>query len=418
MMRLLLMLGALLALAGAAQAEPRLERVVIVMRHGVRPPTKPNSELAQYAAQPWPDWPVAPGELTPHGGEGVRLMGESLRDAYVALRLLPARGCAPAGEVEVWADGADQRTRKTGEIVAGALEPSCGLAAPSAPPSPRDPIFAGSDAGACKLDPANARKTMAAAAAEAQARQAPQLRAATARLQSILAPAGCGAAGPVCLVQGAPGGAAATPVPFPPAAALAEDIYLEYADAKPMSDVGWGRASRADIDAVMRVHEAAFDGIRRDLYLDARRGAPMARLALAALAGSPLGGGPKGGPDLKLLALAGHDTNLLWMEALFGLDWTLPGQPEATAPATALALELWSDGARRFVRPVLYYETLDQLRTLRPAKAERLPLRFKDCASGPSGGCPLKALTERVTALLPPGCGEMAVAAPVATPRS
>ena len=49
----------------------------------------------------------------------------------------------------------------------------------------------------------------------------------------------------------------------------------------------------------------------------------------------------------------------------------------------ALAFELWRDGDRAYVRPVIYYETLDQLRTLRPNRARTLPLTFKDCASGP-----------------------------------
>ena len=96
MIRVVLMIAALLGLAGAAHAQaPRLERVVLVMRHGVRPPTMPNAAIAKYAAQPWPDWPVAPGELTPHGGETVRLMGETLHARYAGGGLLPASGCAP-----------------------------------------------------------------------------------------------------------------------------------------------------------------------------------------------------------------------------------------------------------------------------------------------------------------------------------
>ena len=45
---------------------------------------------------------------------------------------------------------------------------------------------------------------------------------------------------------------------------------------------------------------------------------------------------------------------------------------------------------------MIYYETLDQLRTLTPGRAEMLPLAFKDCASGPMGSCPLEAITSRV----------------------
>ncbi len=95
------------------------------------------------------------------------------------------------------------------------------------------------------------------------------------------------------------------------------------------------------------------------------------------------------------------------MGGLFGLAWTLPDQPDATAPATALAFELWKDptiGAR-FVRPVIYYATLDQLRTLTPATARRRVLTFADCASGPMGSCPLETLRQRTLALIPPGCG-------------
>ena len=107
------------------------------------------------------------------------------------------------------------------------------------------------------------------------------------------------------------------------------------------------------------------------------------------------------------MTLSGHDTNIALMAGVFGLSWTLPGEPDGTAPSTALAFELWSDGAHDYVRPVIYYETMDQLRTLKPARAERLPLAFKDCASGPNGSCPLEAITQRVEALLPQGCGEL-----------
>jgi 4-phytase/acid phosphatase len=131
----------------------------------------------------------------------------------------------------------------------------------------------------------------------------------------------------------------------------------------------------------------------------------MARVVLAALAGEPAKGGPESGPSLKLLTLSGHDTNIALMGAVFGVRWTLPGQPDGTAPSTALAFELWSDGARQYVRPVIYYATLDQLRTLQPAKAQVLPLTFTGCADGPKGSCPLERVVKQVEALLPADCG-------------
>lgn len=389
--------------AGAVQAQPlKLERVVVVMRHGVRPPTQPNAQLAKYSDKPWPDWSVAPGELTAHGGETVRLMGETLREAYRHEGVLPASGCAGPGQVTVWADGADERTRESGRILAEALEPGCGLKAPFADVQPRDPIFGGSDAGECHVDADKSRAAMAAAVA-ADPNLSRSLAPAYARLQAILAPQACEGGAGTCLAKMSGPSVFAG---FPPAAGgLAEDLLLEYADGKPMSEVGWGRASEADIAAVMPIHERLFALIRHNTYASARHGAPMARVILDALDGRPASGGPQSGPDLRLLALAGHDTNLVLMASVFGLNWTLPDEPDGTAPSSVLAFELWSRGGQRFVRPVIYYETLTQLRELRPAQARKLPLQFADCASGPLGSCPLKAVRTHVEAILPPGCG-------------
>jgi 4-phytase/acid phosphatase len=400
-----LIAAALLLAAGSAEAAAlHLVRVVIVTRHGVRPPTQSNADLAKYADKAWPDWPVAPGELTPHGGETVRLMGVTLRETYRAAGLLP-RGCAGAGQVTVWSDGADQRTRESGRITAAALQPGCGLEAPFANTMPHDPIFGGSDAGACHLDQDQLKAAMAAAASSPEV-TAIDIGPALTKLQAIFAPDACKGGAGTCFGN-TDSGAAGAMAGFPATGGLAEDLLLEYGDGKPMRDVGWGRASAADIAAVMPLHERVYAMLRADPYAVSHRGAPMARVVLGSLAAKAVGGGPQSGPQLKLMVLSGHDTNIALMADIFGLSWTLPGEPDGTAPSSALAFELWSDGAHDYVRPVIYYETMDQLRTLQPSRAQILPLSFKDCASGPKGSCPLEAITERVEALLPPGCGEL-----------
>ena len=408
MIRLIALITAAVVLAaGTAQAAPlHLVRVVVVTRHGVRPPTQSNAELAKYSDKAWPDWPVAPGELTPHGGQTVKLMGETVREAYRAEHLLPPSGCAGAGEVTVWADGADQRTRESGRIYAEALQPGCGLKAPYADTHPRDPIFGGSDAGACRLEADQLKAAMASAAAN-PAVTGIDVGPALAKLQTIFAPDACKGGAGTCFTNADNAASGPQASVFPAAGGLAEDLLLEYADGKPASEVGWGRASAADIAAVMPLHERGYATLRANSYAFGHRGAPMARVILAALAGKPAAGGPQSGPSLKMLTLSGHDTNIALMGAVFGVSWTLPGEPDGTAPSTALAFELWSDGAHRYVRPVIYYETMDQLRTLSPVRAKALPLAFNDCASGPKASCPLEAVTTRVEALLPPGCGEL-----------
>src|SRR5580704_4263506 len=210
--------------AGAAHAAPlHLVRVVIVTRHGVRPPTQSNDDLARYSDKAWPAWPVAPGELTPHGGETVRLMGETVREAYRAQHLLPRTGCAGAGQVTVWADGADQRTRESGRIFAEALQPGCGVKAAYADVHPRDPIFGGADSGACRMDADKLRAAQAAAAADPAVASIP-IAPATDRLQAIFAPDACKGGAGTCFSNAD----TASGSVFPAAGGLVEDLLLEY----------------------------------------------------------------------------------------------------------------------------------------------------------------------------------------------
>jgi 4-phytase/acid phosphatase len=244
----------------------------------------------------------------------------------------------------------------------------------------------------------------------------PATREAMTELQAIVAPDGCKGGKGYCFTgDDTIGDTPAGPRiqgPLSISASLAEDLLLEYAEDMPMSQVGWGRVhSEHDIAVVMAAHQQAFGTLRYNTYLAARQGSRMARMIVAALNGSPSGSvpGPQYGPASKVVVFSGHDTNVAFMGAVFGLDWALPGEPDVTSPAETLALELWADPAtgRRYVRPVIYYETLDQLRTLSPSSARELPLRFDGCADGRDGACSLAEVTRRVEALIPPGCGEI-----------
>jgi 4-phytase/acid phosphatase len=406
MIRFIPLLIALFAVATTAQAETwKLERVVLVQRHGVRPPTSSNADLAKYAAEPWPQWPVAPGELTAHGAKTVALMGATLRRAYVAGGLIPARGCPAASVAAVWADQADQRTRVSGQTLAKSLAPGCGLEAAWA--SGADPVFFGADAGACHIDPDEARKAVLAQAGPGGL-VSPAARGGMDRLQAVLAPKACDGGKGYCF-KGDDSWTGARPTgPLFTSASLAEDLLLEYAEDMPASQVGWGRAPPKTIAETLAAHERVSELGWRTPYVAARRGGPMARVMLDFLEGTPIKGadGLAVPPGTRILALAGHDANVAFIGAVLGLDWTLPDEPDSTAPATTLALELWSDPAsgRKYVRPVVYYETLDQLRTLSPGLARRLTLRFPDCASGPLDACPLATVKRRVEALVPPDC--------------
>src|SRR5262245_43260710 len=99
-------LAALVLLEGSSAAQParssdELKYVIIVSRHGVRAPTWDAKRLNQYSAQAWPDFGVAPGELTPHGRQLMRLMGDYYRELFVSQGLLGKPNCADAAKTYI-----------------------------------------------------------------------------------------------------------------------------------------------------------------------------------------------------------------------------------------------------------------------------------------------------------------------------
>jgi 4-phytase / acid phosphatase len=391
--------------AAKAVAAPRLERVVIVMRHGVRPPTKSAAALAPLSDRPWPDeaaWGAAPGDLTPHGAAAIRKLGARLRQAYAAQGLLPSRG-GLAAQVAIWADGADQRTRETARALGEGLSPQAPVPFGATPEGERDPLFDALDTGACPLDP-----NQAAAAVQARGPvDTPETRVALARLQEIVAPEGCKGGAGTCLegadrVEGGPKGVKLTG-PLGVGATLAENLLLEYESGLPAEQVGWGRLRPGDLDRVMAAHTRSADLTRRTRYIADRRAAPLARLILATLNGRRTEAGPKAGPSQRLVVLVGHDTNLSNLSGVFGLDWALPGQPDPTAPGTALAFERWRDPAtgRATLRVRVIYQTPDQVRALADPPLQQVEARPEACGGR---ACTLERVTTTLEARLDDAC--------------
>jgi 4-phytase/acid phosphatase len=401
-----------LNLPARADQQLVLERIVVVERHGVRSPTKSPQALAPWADKAWPQWPVGVADLTPHGAEGVGLVAKSIRASAVESGLLPASGCPAKGAVAVWADGGDQRTRESGAVMARQFAPDCGIAADYAQGVGEDPVFNALN-GTCKLDPA---ATMAAVneAVGPEGIVDQRTQQSLAALQTIMAPQACEAgstgkgeclSGPSKLSASVDG--LKIQGPLSTASTASEIFLLEYAQGFPMDQVGWGRiADKAGLAAVLPAHERASELTRRLPYIAQRRGGVLASLIVRTLAGQTEGlTAPGIIPAVKIMGFAGHDTNLANLAGIFGLEWKLPDQPDSTAPATALAFELWRNTeGQKFVRPVLWYLPLDQLRNLSPEGAQRRQLTFGICATTGARLCSLETLTAQISAIVPKEC--------------
>jgi len=379
-------MGAILpAVWPAGAGERELKYAVIVTRHGVRSPTWENARLNEYSAEPWPQWPVPPGNLTPHGRELIESMGGYYREWLAAERLLGAPGCQDAGRIYIRAD-AEQRTMETAQAFAESLAPRCGAAVHAETASGRDPLFSGFG----KPDP----QKMLAAVRERLGGDPGKLmgehRAALETLQSILRtpqpntePVGVALKGAAPELTG----------PFATGSTFSEILLLEYAEGLNGPDLGWGRMTRQQMEQALEVHAVYADLMRRTLYLARSRGSNLLSHVLRSLdqavSGKPVAGA-EGNPGDALLLLSGHDTNLSNLSGMLGLSWKLPGYPaDDTPPGGALIFTLWRNAAGECELRLKYVaQSPDQMR-----RADKLslaaPPESQDVAlPGCAAGCP------------------------------
>ncbi len=399
-----------LLLPGLATAAPVLERVVIVARHGVRAPTKPPSSLNPYAAQPWPEWPVAPGELTPHGAAGVRRMGVWLRTHYAASGLLPASGCASTEQVFVWADGKDHRTMQSGDAVLAGLAPGCDLRAAHGAEGAADAIFAALETGKCPIGHDEAAR-ISARVQQKLAELPPEYSPALAELRDVLDPAAtrkaCASDSGICFETAtnrlvASGEGAKVKGPLATGASLAEDLSLEYGEGMQGTTLGWGRLDLPALTRIMVLHNLYSGMTRRDPGLAGHNGAYLANAVLTALEAKPVQ--PSHAPA-RLTIFLGHDTNLDNLAGIFGLSWQLSGQPDSTPPDGELVFELMRDGTRETVRILARYQSAVQLRdasALTPTDGPgEIVLTPGYCGAE---GCTLASLREQAARTIPAEC--------------
>ena len=304
------------------------ERIVIVIRHGLRAPTETAAELTALAGRRFPDWPVAPGELTPRGEAR---LGDMARSLSVDLRASGFLDTKCYTHATVWADARDRRTRRSGDIVAAALGP-CAGASQYSTSGHADPLFDATRANTCALPKAT-----------------PQHLPAQERASQIAAAQ-----------------------------------YLAYAQGLQFQAASGRKGSQlAEVRAAMQSHEKLVARQFGTLSGAGARTAALTQAITTFLDGRETTNSPLIA-NARVAAIIGHDTDLAGLRAVFGLDWTLPGQPDSTAPATGIMFRRRVDptSGRQMIRAIVYYQTLRQIRTGLPLRAHRMVLHFNACHAG------------------------------------
>ena len=412
--RHMLMAGLAMALPAAAvsQTAPpppdRLERVVIVMRHGVRSAMSSPAELGRYSRRTWPRFAVPAGHLTAHGATLVTMLGGWYRDAYRQAGLLGEHDCA----VYYWAN-LTQRTQATAQALADGLTPGCAAPVHQAAAGP-DPLF---DAPLTPLAPLDQPRLLAAVSARIDgdlaawdARQRPG-REAFETLILQCARLWCTARersrverrlGDTPVAIGLdPAGKLSLTSPSLQVAGIAESLMMAYADG--LAFKGWRGVDAPTITRALSVHGAGIDlrtrtpevGRQTSSYLAMRLVATLQRGAGATALADPIGNAE------KMVVLSGHDGTVTMLAGLLGLDWRLHDYAAGqAAPGGGRVFELWRRGAtgEPVVRVRYVAQGLDQMRHLTPltraAPPQSVAVPVPGC--GDSAGCPLTDFTAHV----------------------
>ena len=353
-------------------------KVVMLMRHGVRPPTRAVVIPEGYAREPWSAWDTSPGLLTAHGYQGEVKLGVYDRMRFADEGLLPAEGCPAPGAVRMWAD-TDQRTRETGRAWLEGFAPGCDIAVGHSNGQRDDPLFANIDLGLTTQDRATARAAVEARAGGDLDGTMPAVADAFERLDAILDC--CSAI--VCAEADLPAGCDLGDIPhrweatdprkrvdFEGPLAIGgtagQSIMLQFMEGRPMAEVGWGRATEADILALSRIHAAEFDLLARTPYIAERAATPIMQEVLRTFVDDSAP---------RVTGLVGHDTNISNVGGMLDLHWRATGyaaDDPAVGGMIGFVLLTASDGDR-FVRVFYQAQSPRQLRDLETLDRETPP---------------------------------------------
>jgi 4-phytase / acid phosphatase len=348
--------------------------VVVISRHGVRSPTHPQ-ELDPYSTERWPAWAVPNGYLTLHGAKLMQAFGGAYRAWYGDAFGWTASACPPSDAVYIWAD-VDERTRATGRSVADGFAPGCNVPVGTAG-TVQDPLFDPPDRAG---DPARADAAVLGAIGGDPKSIDIAYGSNFAALKKVMGRA----LPPTTFKPATQKGGAGVAGGLDMAADAAENLLLEYTDGRP--NVGWGRVDRATLLQLMQLHVLA-KRIEHNRYASQLQSSAIVQRIAGMLEH----------PSAKFVFLAGHDTQLEEISAMFGLSWLVPGdQMNDTPPGSALVWELRSNGgATPFVRTYFVEQSLDDMRAGIGDRPLRVPVYVPGC---PSLDCPLPMFLRLTTA--------------------
>lgn len=385
------------ATPGLARPQSTTERVILLMRHGVRSPLAGEVPDGTRTGRPWPIWSAPAEQVTPHGAAALRALARADRRWLAAAGVLPAQGCPAPEALRIWTNSSP-RTIASGTYYAEGFAPGCALTVGHKAVGETDALFEPLNLHPPRFDAAKALESIERYTGGAAA-LVEHHRLGLALLERVLAcpEAPCSPAQPAAVAASADGHGIDLKGPIRAASGTAQVLMLQYLEGLPTAQVGWGRASPATLQRLGAVHGALFDVFSRTPYMAAFQMAPTVDRVMHDLTAEHA-------PAFDLLV--GHDTNVAALAAVLGVPVQAPGFAEndpSPGGGIAIALVRAPDGGKA-VR--LWYRS-QSAADMRAAtdRTVWIPLRLQGCDEGNEHRCPLPRFLERLEIATAPARG-------------
>ncbi|MFT8522077.1 Ca2+-dependent phosphoinositide-specific phospholipase C [Gluconobacter oxydans] len=367
-----------------AKGDFHLERMIMVMRHGIRSPLAGQVPAGVGIAGGWPQWSGAPGDLTPHGALGMTALGTFDRVWMAEAGLVPAKACPSAGAVAIRANSS-ARTIASAEAFVRGFMPGCSMTVMHKPSGQPDVLFSPLDADPARFD---------MSAIIPQLPDADRIFRAKGEALKLLGrvldcgPASCGfLSAPAHVGVDATGHQLVLTGPVAQASSLSEALMLSYLDGKPLVQTPSGVLDAGDLGTLSALHAGMLEAVVRPRAL----AEPLSREMRARLLQDLR---DEGGPAFRLYM--GHDDTIGPLLTMLGLHFHVPGYAEDEIPiGSALGFAVYGNGTgERRIRVFIQSQTP---RALRDLDGKALPVVLYPQVPGctePGGLCAPEVLAQ------------------------
>ncbi len=368
------------AIAGDDFSDYTLDKVVVLMRHGVRPQND-TAKFDQATGKKWPQWLVPDGNLSGHGYAGIvdqsRYMFENWKSEGLAL----SSPCPTTRKVFIWASPIE-RTVATAQALTDGMFPGCGITPSHLPLQKKDPLFQAVEMGLAQPDPKKVEDEVMEAMGGSPEKAAQKYADDVEWLRRTV----CGTGVKDCQFLDEKWGLKKTKSgkykltgPVSAASAISETIRLQYSEGLPLQEVAFGHVKNAgDVLKLMSLHAAKYDLLDNTMEIARTGGNILMHEITDSLTAGSVAENKESFTELgfPLVIFVGHDKNISQIKTILDFHWKLASYPaDDIPPGGMLIFKRYKNNktGRLAVQLSFAARTLDEWRFLTPL-SEKNPI--------------------------------------------